>query len=108
MNRRTKLFGNNADNIIIQVPAGITVVTDSGVVLGELDEENQEIVVAKGGKGGSSVNNYIPEMGQKFSVNLDLKLIADIGLIGFPNAGKSTFLSLVSRAQPKIANYPCE
>ena len=102
------MFGNNADNIVIQVPAGITAVTDSGVVLGELDEVNQEIVVARGGKGGSSANGYMHEMGQKFSVNLDLKLIADIGLIGFPNAGKSTFLSLVSRAQPKIANYPCK
>ena len=108
LHRRTKLFGNNADNIVIQVPAGITAVTDSGVVLGELDEVNQEIVVARGGKGGSSANGYMHEMGQKFSVNLDLKLIADIGLIGFPNAGKSTFLSLVSRAQPKIANYPCK
>ena len=82
-------------------------ITDSGINLGEVNAENEILVIAKGGKGGSKQNKYNRELGQAFSVSLDLKLIADVGLIGFPNAGKSTLLSLVSRARPKIANYPC-
>ena len=82
-------------------------ITDSGINLGEVNAENEILVIAKGGKGGSKQNKYNRESGQAFSVSLDLKLIADVGLIGFPNAGKSTLLSLVSRARPKIANYPC-
>ena len=80
--------------------------TDTGLVIGEVNGENEELLIAKGGKGGKSGNKFIAGEGTAFSINLDLKLIADVGLIGFPNAGKSTFLSLVSRAQPKIANYP--
>lgn len=71
-----------------------------------MNTENEQLLVAKGGKGGKSGNKFVASQGTALSINLDLKLIADIGLIGFPNAGKSTFLSLVSRAQPKIANYP--
>jgi GTPase involved in cell partitioning and DNA repair len=93
---------------LIEVPCGTTALTDSGVVIGEVNTEKDRLVIAVGGKGGSSTNKYVGKTGQSFSVNLDLKLIADIGLIGFPNAGKSTLLSLVSRAQPKIANYPCK
>ena len=89
------------------MPTGVSAVTDNGLVIGELNKDDDKLLIASGGKGGSSRNKYTGQQGQGFSVNLDLKLLADIGLIGFPNAGKSTFLSLISRAQPKIANYPC-
>lgn len=88
------------------VPPGITAVTDSGLVIGEVDNDTDQLLIARGGKGGNSENKWSGQPGQHYSINLDLKLIADIGMIGFPNAGKSTFLSLVSRAQPKIASYP--
>jgi len=93
---------------VITCPTGITAVTDSGQVIGDLNETNEQLVVARGGKGGCSSNRWRGQSGEQMSINLDLKLIADVGLIGFPNAGKSTFLSLVSRARPKIANYPCK
>ncbi len=68
---------------MVDVPCGVTAVTDSGAVIGEVNEEGQRVVVARGGRGGSPLNNYHPEKGTAFSVNLDLKLIADVGLIGF-------------------------
>lgn len=104
--KRLKLFGSNAQDITIMVPPGITAVTDSGLVIGEVDNDTDQLLIARGGKGGNSENKWSGQPGQHYSINLDLKLIADIGMIGFPNAGKSTFLSLVSRAQPKIASYP--
>ncbi len=93
---------------MITCPVGITAVADDGEVIGELNDETEQLVVARGGKGGSSANRWTGQSGQQMSLNLDLKLIADVGMIGFPNAGKSTLLSLVSRARPKIANYPCK
>ncbi len=68
---------------MLEVPCGVTAVTDSGAVIGEVNEEGEKVVVAKGGRGGSPLNNYQPEKGTSFSVNLDLKLIADVGLIGY-------------------------
>ncbi len=63
INRRVKLFGSNAENLVINVPPGITALTDSGVVVGELNKENDELVIAKGGRGASPENNYQAETG---------------------------------------------
>jgi GTPase involved in cell partitioning and DNA repair len=76
------LFGESGKDVVIEVPCGVTAVTDSGTVIGEVNENEQRLIVARGGQGGSPLNNYQPDKGTAFSVNLDLKLIADVGLIG--------------------------
>ena len=68
---------------MIQVPWGVTAFTDSGVSIGEVNSEEEELLIVRGGKGGSALNKYMGQPGDKFSVNLDLKLIADVGLIGY-------------------------
>ncbi len=111
--------GKNAEDLIIKVPVG-TVVKDAetGQIIADLTEDGQEVVVAKGGKGGrgnaafKSATNQAPdyaeegEKGEEKWLELELKLIADVGIIGFPNAGKSTLISVLSNAKPKIADYP--
>lgn len=105
--------GKNGQPVIIKVPVG-TVITDlkSGCVLRDLKQEGEQVIVAVGGKGGLG-NIHSPEAlamsgepGEEKDLSLDLKLIAEVGLVGFPNAGKSTLISNVSNAQPKIAAYP--
>lgn len=103
--------GKDAPDVIIRVPQG-TVVRDAGAdcLLRDLNEEGAELLVAKAGRGGLG-NDYRYEAtagkeGQERHLQLDLKLIADVGVVGFPNAGKSTLISNITNAHPKIASYP--
>jgi len=112
----TKKAGRMGQPLIVKVPVG-TIVRRNGKVIADLVKPGQEAVVAKGGDGGfgnahfkSSVRQApriaeLGEMGDTFEAELELKLLADVGLVGFPNAGKSTFLSVVTNARPEIADY---
>lgn len=111
--------GASGEDLIIKVPVGTQIISDDNeTVLCDLVKENERFIVARGGQGGrgnesyKSSTNQAPYQadegtpGEELWVWLKLKLIADIGLVGLPNAGKSTFLSCVTRARPKIADYP--
>ena len=112
--------GKSGEDLMIRVPCGTIIknVSNDNEIMCDMDKPDMEFVAARGGKGGlgnlcfkSSVNRT-PRYAQKgspgeyFKICLELKLLADVGLIGMPNAGKSTILSIVSNARPKIANYP--
>ena len=111
--------GHGGKNLYLRVPLGTQVYADDKkTLIYDFTKENEEFVLAKGGSGGigntrfKSSTNRAPRKftkgkeGEEISVWLELKIIADVGLIGFPNAGKSSFLSISTRARPKIANYP--
>ncbi|MCL2436745.1 MAG: GTPase ObgE [Clostridiales bacterium] len=115
---RKKCYGKNAENLIIKVPPGTIVIDEaSGHVMKDLVKHGDSIVAAKGGKGGKGNVHFktavrqAPNFAEAGSfakerkIVLELKLIADVGLVGFPNVGKSTFLSVSTSAKPKIANY---
>jgi len=108
--------GSAGNPLYVKVPMG-TIVRRAGKVIADLTEKGQEVVIAKGGEGGSGNAHFKSsvrqapriaekgEMGEVFEAELELRLLADVGLVGFPNAGKSTFLSVVSNARPEIADY---
>lgn len=116
---RSNRTGHSAEDLVINVPAG-TIIYDSdrGEVIADLINENQDIMICKGGRGGRGNSRFANsrdqaprvaekgEPGQERNIKLELKLIADVGIVGVPNAGKSTLLAAVTNAKPKIADYP--
>lgn len=115
---KRRCHGKDAEDIILKVPEGTVVKeAESGKVIADMSGENRRQVILKGGKGGLGNQHFatstmqIPKYAQpgqpaqELNVQLELKVIADVGLVGFPNVGKSTFLSRVTNANPKIANY---
>ncbi|MDE7340111.1 MAG: GTPase ObgE [Lachnospiraceae bacterium] len=110
--------GKNGEDIVIKVPAGTVIrEAESGKVIADMSGDNRKVLLLKGGRGGSGNQHYAtskmqaPKYAQpgqpamELDLLLELKVIADVGLVGFPNVGKSTFLSKVTNARPKIANY---
>lgn len=103
--------GRNEKPLIIRAPCG-TIIKDAktGCILRDLDKDQDEIIVARGGKGGFGNQNHRQatdgQAGEEKELQLDLKIIADVGVVGFPNAGKSTLIASISNAHPKIAAYP--
>ncbi len=114
---KTRKHGRNGKDLRVMVPVG-TVVYDGDAMVADLSTDGQECVIAQGGRGGFGNAHFVSSVRQapKFAepggvgeardLRLELKLIADVGLVGLPNAGKSTFLSVVSNARPEIADYP--
>lgn len=113
-----KMHGADAGDCVIKVPVGTQITeAETGKIMADLTEDRQRVVLAKGGRGGrgnarfATSRNPAPQIcergepGEKFDVVCELKLLADVGLVGFPSVGKSTLLSVVSRARPEIADY---
>lgn len=115
---KRRKHGKTGKDLEVAVPVGTQVLSKEGEVLADLTTDGQSTVIARGGKGGFGNAHFVSstrqaprvaekgEKGEILEANLELKMIADVGIIGLPNAGKSTFLSVVSNAKPEIANYP--
>ncbi len=110
--------GRNGKDQIVAIPVGTIISTEEGTVLADLATDGQEVIIAKGGRGGFGNAHFVSsvrqapkfaekgEEGEAFMLRLEIKLIADVGLVGLPNAGKSTLLAVTSNARPEIADYP--
>lgn len=115
---KTRKHGRSGKDLLVAVPVGTIAVNEAGDTIADLTSDGQQAIVAKGGKGGFGNAHFVSsrrqapkfaekgEPGEVFDLTFELKLIADVGLVGMPNAGKSTFLATVSNARPEIADYP--
>lgn len=115
---KRRKHGKSGKDLVVPVPVGTVVVDEKGQIKADLAHDGQRAIIAKGGKGGFGNAHFVSsrrqaprvaekgEEGEQYNLVLELKMIADIGLIGQPNAGKSTLLSIISNARPEIANYP--
>jgi len=116
---KRKMHGKNGKDLMVDVPIGTTVVDDSGNVVADLTVDGMHALIARGGKGGFGNAHFVSstrqaprvrekgEAGEAHALILELRMIADVGLVGLPNAGKSTVLSVIRNERPEIANYPC-
>ncbi|HQU09741.1 MAG TPA: GTPase ObgE, partial [Opitutales bacterium] len=115
---KSRRHGKSGADLVVQVPEGTIVLSDKEEVLADLADDGASAVIAHGGLGGFGNAHFVSstrqapkvaekgEPGEELNVRLELKMIADVGLVGLPNAGKSTLLSVVSQARPEIADYP--
>lgn len=115
---KTRKHGRSAKNLLVDVPVGTVATNEKGEIIADLIIDQQQIVIAHGGHGGFGNAHFVSsrrqapkfaekgEPGEQFNIQLEIKMIADVGLIGLPNAGKSTLLSRISNARPEIADYP--
>ncbi len=115
---KNRKHGRSGQDLLVMVPVGTVATDESGRLLADVDQDGKQTIIARGGKGGFGNAHFVSsvrqapriaekgEAGEEFTIQLELKMIADVGLVGLPNAGKSTLLSVISGARPEIADYP--